>query len=57
MHLQVNEVFRVAKFFFDLPLAVKEKYARSRETRNNGYGGMKKERCVCVCVCVVVVVG
>ena len=47
---QVKEVFRVAKAFFDLPLSVKEKYARSSESRNNGYGGVKKERCVCVCV-------
>ena len=65
---QVQDVFRLAKAFFDLPLSAKENYARSRETRNNGYGGMQKERyvcvraracvcvwCVCVCVCVVCV--
>lgn len=49
---QVKEVFRVAKAFFDLPLSVKEKYARSSESRNNGYGGLKKERCVCMRACV-----
>ena len=49
---QVENVFRLAKAFFDLPVSIKEKYARSKETKNNGYGGMKKERCVCVCVCV-----
>ena len=47
---QVQDVFRLAKAFFDLPLSAKENYARSRETRNNGYGGMQKERYVCVCV-------